>query len=531
MDWPDQPAKQRTELRIGSPDLLVAVRVHGRDYINLFQTSSFFGLPNSYRIVYKNSSGLIKMALLLDLVLPTPALVLALLAVLVHAPAPPSSPCPICQIQSSLKTKLVNDHLAQASFTLALFNLTKHSLSGFPGPRLWACSRIPYVLSLQNGTLPMKIKDLHDIYGPVVRIAPNELSFISPEAWNDIYSDKTSALERGAIFYGGMGQNTILAASHDAHARMRRVLSPAFRSSAVRSYEENMRRYVHLFVERLGWLDKNKACGEKSDTVGRHEAIVDIVRWLNFVTFDMAGNFVYGGDPFGCLRRSEFHPWVGLICSWIKVAVLSFAVRFYSPLDRVLMWLVPPSLRKQKEEFDRLSRELLQKRTLSIHDKADDVGFENEVGYHGALPRDLLSHLTSNKSEGIMTTAEIEANLPLLIIGASETIATTLSGTINYLCQNAAVLKKLTEEVRTAVHHKEDLTMAKLAKLPYLTGVLKEGLRIVSPGPVSLPRIVPAEGISIDGYWVPGHVSLIYLFISLHLFLLHNSGMDNFFFF
>lgn len=74
----------------------------------------------------------------------------------------------------------------------------------------------------------MRIKDLHDIYGPVVRIAPNELSFISPEAWNDIYSDKTSALERGAIFYGVMGQNTILAASHDAHARMRRVLSLRF---------------------------------------------------------------------------------------------------------------------------------------------------------------------------------------------------------------------------------------------------------------------------------------------------------------
>lgn len=79
------------------------------------------------------------------------------------------------------------------------------------------------------------------------------------------------------------------------------------------------------------------------------------------------------------------------------------------------------------------------------------------------------------------------------------------------------------------MHHKEDLTLAKLAKLPYLTGVLKEGLRIVSPGPFSLPRIVPAEGISIDGYWVPGHVSLIYLFISLHLVLLHNSGMDIFF--
>lgn len=273
-----------------------------------------------------------------------------------------------------------------------------------------------------------------------------------------------------------------------------------------------MGRYVHLLMERLGLLDKNKAWEEKSDAVGRHEAIVDIVRWLNFVTFDMAGNFVYGGDPFGCLRRSEFHPWVGLICSWVKAAAMSFPVQFYTPLDRVLMWLVPPSLRKQTEEFDRLGWKRLQKRMLSIHDKADDFRFENEEGYRGALPRDLLSRLTSNKDEEIMTMAEMEVNLPLLVIGASETIATTLFGTIHYLCQNAAVLKKLTEEVRTAVHHKEDFTLAKLGKVPYLTGVLKEGLRIVSPGPVSLPRIVPAEGISIDGYWVPGHVSLIHLF-------------------
>lgn len=304
-----------------------------------------------------------------------------------------------------LENKLINDHLAQASFTLTLFNLTKHSLSGFPGPRLWACSRIPYVLSLQNGTLPVKIKNLQDIYGPVVRIAPNELSFISPEAWDDIYSNKTSALERGAMFYGVLGHNTILGAGPDAHARMRRILSPAFRSSAVRSYEESMRRYVHLLVERLGFLDKNEACTEKSDAVGRHEAIVDIVRWLNFVSFDMAGNLVYGGDPFGCLRRSEFHPWVGLICSWVKAAAISFSVRFYSPLDHVLMWLVASSLGKQKEEFDRLGRERLQERMLSIHDEADDVRFENEEEFHGALPLDLLSRLTSDKGEEMMTIA------------------------------------------------------------------------------------------------------------------------------
>lgn len=83
------------------------------------------------------------------------------------------------------------------------------------------------------------------------------------------------------------------------------------------------------------------------------------------------------------------------------------------------MWLVPSSLRKKKGEFHRLGRERLRGRILSIHDDADDAGFENEEGFHGTLPLDLLSRLTSNKDEEMMTMAEMEVHLPLLIIGGS----------------------------------------------------------------------------------------------------------------
>lgn len=110
-----------------------------------------------------------------------------------------------------------------------------------------------------------------------------------------------------------------------------------------------------------------------------------------------------------------------------------------------------------------------------------------------------------------MTLAEMEVNLTLIIISGSETVATMLSGTINYLCQNTVVLKTLTDEVRSASPHDEDLTLANLSQLPYLTAVIKEGLRITSPALMSFPRIVPAEGAMIAKHWVPGHVSLIHL--------------------
>ncbi|MCJ1348473.1 hypothetical protein MMC31_006705 [Peltigera leucophlebia] len=380
----------------------------------------------------------------------------------------------------------------------AHFNLNIHPLSCFPGPRLWACSRIPYVLHIQNGTLHKKIKALHDIYGPVVRVAPNELSFIAPEAWKNIYTDKPQGMERGEIYYGIYGQSRLFGMGHKDHARIRGAVSLAFRASAMTVYEENMRRYVHLLLEQLSLVVKNKARDGRPDRVSQDE-VVDIVRWLNFTSFDIIGNLVYGGEPFGCLRRKEFHPWVELISNWVKTAAIFTSIRYYTPLDRVLVWLVPTSLIKQKEEFESLGRDRVRKRMLSADDEIDGEGVED------SKPSDLLSHLKLSNCEKIMTMAEMEAELHLVIIAGSETVATVLSGTLNYLCKNPTVLKTLANEVRSAVSVEADLTIANLSQLPYLTGVLKESLRIVSPTPISFPRIVPSKGASILGYWVPGH--------------------------
>lgn len=305
----------------------------------------------------------------------------------------------------------------QGFFTYSFFNLKIHPLSRFPGPRIWACSRLPYVLSLQNGTLHAKLKALHDIHGPVVRVAPNELSFIEPEAWKSIYCD---GFGRGDVFYGMLGQNSMMGASPGDHGRMRKALNPAFQASAIRGYEKNMRLYMRLLVEQLGVVAKNKLSDGRFNKV-QEEVPVDIVRWLNFTAFDVVGNIVYGGEPFGCLRRREFHPWLGLIFAWLEAAALFVAVRHYAPLDRLLLWLVPPSLTKQKEEFDRLGRERLRKNMLSVDDDGDGVKDQKE--YDGTSPSNVLSHLKSTKNGAIMTSVEMEVNLTLIVIAGSETVA------------------------------------------------------------------------------------------------------------
>jgi cytochrome P450 len=48
--------------------------------------------------------------------------------------------------------------------------------------------------------------------------------------------------------------------------------------------------------------------------------------------------------------------------------------------------------------------------------------------------------------------------------------------------------------------------------LPYLNAVIEETLRMYSPVPVALTRIVPPGGAPISGHWVPGNVSYPRLF-------------------
>lgn len=62
-----------------------------------------------------------------------------------------------------------------------------HPLSKIPGPKLWAASRLPYVIALLKGNLIYRMDEFHAKYGNTIRVGPNEVSFAKDEAWKDIY--------------------------------------------------------------------------------------------------------------------------------------------------------------------------------------------------------------------------------------------------------------------------------------------------------------------------------------------------------
>ena len=90
------------------------------------------------------------------------------------------------------KTSLL---IATASYlaygvALVIYPLFFHPLSKFPGPKIAASTLWyeHYYDVLLEGKWVWKIKEMHEMYGPIVRINPHELHIKDPEFYQEIYA-------------------------------------------------------------------------------------------------------------------------------------------------------------------------------------------------------------------------------------------------------------------------------------------------------------------------------------------------------
>ena len=120
---------------------------------------------------------------------------------------------------------------------------------------------------------------------------------------------------------------------------------------------------------------------------------------------------------------------------------------------------------------------------------------------------DIMSYVIKDGLDGL-TTDEINATFMVLTTAGSETTATVLGGTLNYLVQNQDKLDILVQQIRGRFKSSEEITLSTLRNLPYLNAVINEGLRLCPPIPWMLPRRVPDGGDTVCGVHLPGGVSI-----------------------
>jgi cytochrome P450 len=371
--------------------------------------------------------------------------------------------------------------------TKAIYRLYFHPLAKFPGPRFNAISEFPITLGVLRGRHVFNVKAWHDKHGPIVRIAPNELSFTDPNAWKDIYSSHPGMpnFPRDPIDSRfdpvedtGVLSTDMLVADDPNHARQRRTLSHAFSAKAVTGQEKLITEFVDLFISKLQELVDD---GQ----------VVDMNQWYNYLTFDVIGELAFG-DTFGCMATGAYNYWVSNMGDhMVAAAVEQCTRRFAGPhtlLQKLMKaWLVPSGMKDHLS----LSRDKVGKR-LDIP--------ESEK-------KDFFWYIIREKDAGNMTREELIANAALFISAGSETTASLLGSLTHWLLKTPRAYEKLVKEIRS-IEKADELTHDRLQKLSYLDACIDEGLRIFPPVPGGNLRCIPKGGASVCGHRLPEGITV-----------------------
>ena len=308
------------------------------------------------------------------------------------------------------------------------------------------------------------MNDLHNYYrSDVVRISPDELSFIDPSAWKDIYGTRpvggSFPKDLSALF----GVKSILTANDADHSRFRRLLGHGFSDKALREQEDLIQTYIGKLMDGL------------RDTISKSKGKANLVDWFNWTTFDIITDLSFG-ESFKCLEENTYHPWVSLVISLIKSFGLAHVTTRFPPLGSLLRLYIPRKIQQAREDYLNISKEKVERRLeMGESTRPDFVGYTLRHGEKGG-----------------MTSEEIHENMSTLIGAGSETTASLLSAAVWFLLNYPPGLEEVNAEVRRRFERSQDIKLqAVISDLPYLYVHPKASL--ASPTRLSVSQIICHE--------------------------------------
>ncbi|KAF4979394.1 hypothetical protein FZEAL_4397 [Fusarium zealandicum] len=310
-----------------------------------------------------------------------------------------------------------------------------------PGPAISKLTSLWLKWQELGANRTMYIHGLHKKYGPVVRIAPNEVSFTSGDALKEIYASGGSGYDKTEFYdlFQVYGKRTMFSTlTKGDHAKRRRMIGDRYANSNVIKAAPlaGVQERSKKFVERCANSPDNTAdVFNKDDEEMMHEVAAD----------DSLQNRL---------------------------------VQHYSPTLHQVASRVLASFAKP--------------RSIPL---ADNFVIEN-AKEDGAADFTVLNRLKDKNS--VLDTLDMAAECLDHMAAGIDTTGDVLCFLMWELSQSRSL--KYQRRLREEFHNEPD---ASLEKLAFLDAVLNEGLRCFPAIPMSLPRYVPQGGRIIDGFSLP----------------------------
>lgn len=355
-------------------------------------------------------------------------------------------------------------------FAVTLIRRLNSPLSRLPGPWFSRFTSLTLKWAEFHAQRTNYIHALHLRYGPIVRIAPNEVSFTSTAAVKDIYCSGGSGYDKTEFYnlFTVYGRRTMFSTlDKEPHAKRKRALADRYANSNVSRGES-----IAGIEERSSrFLGRVKGAGRS----------LDVYTTLHAYAFDCASHHIF--HPLGADSLREAQDEKIMIEVTTDSSLQNRLVRYYAPVlhqmvGSVLEVVAPPRATPLADGF-----------VLDAVEKASDT-----------RPFTLMSRLTDKAWDLESTTVAAEC-LDHMVAGI-DTTGDALCFLMWELSQPRSMRfqEKLRDELREKAAGDEGWD-----RLTYLDAVVMEGLRCFPAIPMSLPRYVPSGGRTIDGYFIPEH--------------------------
>ncbi|KAI9157893.1 benzoate 4-monooxygenase cytochrome P450 [Paramyrothecium foliicola] len=387
------------------------------------------------------------------------------------------------------------------SVGVVFYRLKLSPLAKFPGPKLAAATRLyeTYFQLVKGGTFTWQIDDLHRRYGPIVRISPWEIHIKDPSFYHTLYAGPGRHRNKDPWFsFIAYPQSLFSTESHEIHRPRRRVLGEFFKKKSV--YD----------VEPITKNNLQSLCRHFS-TAHTTSAIIELHTACYSFAVDVLSQYAFGSsEGFHYLDQKEIpDTWKMRMTSLFGFCrinrhfpMLVAGARLVPTLASIV---APPFKHVHEMEKDVTSRvrNVIKSRVVNLNGKNGNNGTRRgSQGTPVAIYPTILANPDVPESEKQFRRLQDDAIF--LLMAGTDAPGQVLAITIFHVLNNPNVLQKLRKELFTAIPDLASLPdLVQLEALPYLTSIIKEGLRISSVVTTRLPRSAPDEHLEYRGWIIP----------------------------
>ncbi|KAK5123937.1 hypothetical protein LTR85_002134 [Meristemomyces frigidus] len=345
-------------------------------------------------------------------------------------------------------------------------------LRGIPGPLICRITSLWTYWHSYIGDDCSKIGELHKRYGPVLRIAPNEVSISDGAALAPIYSERGGFMK--APCYANFdieGHSTIFSTRDPGHRAVRsKAVVPVFSTSNLRSGTDTIEGCVAKMIARL----KEEAVESRDaiKTSGKPKP-VNVLNIARSLAVDAVSSYLFGQTFGGVSEKTDKMSANGYVDTLVAVG------RFFFLPNWVFLAL---ETSRQKLWPDKIEDESAHKvdgfvETLVKGSAADDSTYQGRLLKAG------------------ISKQEVEVQCKDLIFAGTDSTGTNLSTICWQLAKRPEVYTTLRKEIEEADARDPSYNPQ---SLPYLDAVIREGLRVSMANPTRFPRIVPSQGFDFE---------------------------------